>query len=163
MAPRPHRGAAEETKARYVLLYGDFRRVHRSGLIACVYRAAEWRHKGVEPAAHDLLQLLDRTSAWPLGAGPRRRAPRGAVAARPDQQSTCTLTLLSAVPDPLRTHTVTWVGWFATPAVTAARSVGFAAALPTSTGLAVHEQAETLVLKSTTYLPLALPVPFSWT
>jgi hypothetical protein len=33
--------------------------VHRSGLIACVYRAAEWRHKKVELADHELLQLLD--------------------------------------------------------------------------------------------------------
>ena len=55
-------GPAEETKARYAFVYGDFRRVHRTGLIACVYRAAEWRHKAVELAAHDLLQLLDRTS-----------------------------------------------------------------------------------------------------
>jgi hypothetical protein len=56
-------GAAEGTKARYAFAYGDFRRVHRSGLIACVYRAAEWRHKDIELAAHDLLQLLDRTTA----------------------------------------------------------------------------------------------------
>lgn len=56
-------GATEETKARYAFVYGDLRRVHRSGLIACVYRAAEWRHKAVELAAHDLLQLLDETSA----------------------------------------------------------------------------------------------------
>ena len=56
-------GAADETKARYAFVYGDLRRVHRSGLIACVYRASEWRHKGVELAAHDLLQHLDRTSA----------------------------------------------------------------------------------------------------
>jgi hypothetical protein len=55
-------GAADETKARYAFVYGDFRRVHRSGLIACQYRAAEWRHKEVELAAHDLLQLLDATS-----------------------------------------------------------------------------------------------------
>jgi hypothetical protein len=55
-------GAADETKARYAFVYGDFRRVHRSGLIACHYRAAEWRHKEVELAAHDLLQLLDSTS-----------------------------------------------------------------------------------------------------
>jgi len=55
-------GATEETKARYAFVYGDFRRVHRTGLIACVYRASEWRHKGIELAAHDLLQLLDRTS-----------------------------------------------------------------------------------------------------
>ena len=55
-------GAKDETKARYAFVYGDLRRVHRTGLIACVYRASEWRHKDVELAAHDLLQLLDRTS-----------------------------------------------------------------------------------------------------
>jgi len=56
-------GPSDDTKARYAFVYGDFRRVHRSGLIACVYRAAEWRHKQVELAAHELLQLLDKTSA----------------------------------------------------------------------------------------------------
>lgn len=56
-------GANDHTKARYAFVYGDFRRVHRSALIACVFRAAEWRHKAVELAAHDLLQHLDRTSA----------------------------------------------------------------------------------------------------
>ena len=55
-------GASEETKARYAFVYGDLRRVHRTGLIACVYRASEWRHKEVELAAHDLLQHLDATS-----------------------------------------------------------------------------------------------------
>ena len=55
-------GATDETKARYAFVFGDFRRVHRTGLIACVYRASEWRHKAVELAAHDLLQHLDRTS-----------------------------------------------------------------------------------------------------
>jgi hypothetical protein len=55
-------GASEETKARYGFVYGDFRRVHRTGLIACEYRAAEWRHKEIELAAHDLLQLLDKAS-----------------------------------------------------------------------------------------------------
>jgi hypothetical protein len=39
------------------------RRVHRTALIACVYRASEWRHKEVELAAHDLLQHLD-ASSW---------------------------------------------------------------------------------------------------
>jgi len=56
-------GAREQTKARYGYVSGDFRRVHRMGLIACLYRAAEWRHKAVELAAHDLLQRLDATSA----------------------------------------------------------------------------------------------------
>jgi hypothetical protein len=57
-------GAAEQTKARYGFVYGDFRRLHRTGLIACVYRAAEWRHKEVELAAHELLQYLDRKGWW---------------------------------------------------------------------------------------------------
>ena len=56
-------GAEDETKARHGFVYGDFRRVHRSALIASVYRASEWRHKDVELAAHELLQLLDETSA----------------------------------------------------------------------------------------------------
>jgi len=56
-------GAADDTKARYGFVYGDFHRVHRSGLIACQYRAAEWRHKEVELAAHALLQHLDGVRA----------------------------------------------------------------------------------------------------
>jgi len=56
-------GAPDETKGRYAFVFGDFRRVHRTALIASVYRASEWRHKEVELAAHELLQLLDATSA----------------------------------------------------------------------------------------------------
>ena len=56
-------GADEETKARYAFVYGDFRRPHRMGLIACHYRAAERRHKRIELAAHELLQYLDAKSA----------------------------------------------------------------------------------------------------
>jgi hypothetical protein len=55
-------GANDETKARYAFVVGDFSRVHRTGLIACVYRASEWRHKEVELAAHKLLQHLDKVS-----------------------------------------------------------------------------------------------------
>ena len=60
-------GANDETKARYAFVYGDLRRVHRTGLIACVYRAAEWRHKAVELAAHDLLQRLDKAAGIGVG------------------------------------------------------------------------------------------------
>jgi hypothetical protein len=52
-------GASDETKARYAFVFGDFRRVHRTGIIAVLYRAAEWRHKAVERAAYQLLQDLD--------------------------------------------------------------------------------------------------------
>ena len=55
--------AADERKARYAFVYGDFRRLHRMGLIACHYRAAEWRHKEIELAAHELLQYLDQRIA----------------------------------------------------------------------------------------------------
>ena len=56
-------GASDHTKARYAFVYGDFRRVHRMGIIACQYRAAEWRHKEIELAAHELLQRLDNRSS----------------------------------------------------------------------------------------------------
>ena len=55
-------GANDETKARHAFCVGDFSRVHRSGLIASVFRAAQWRHKDVELAAHELLQRLDRVA-----------------------------------------------------------------------------------------------------
>ena len=54
-------GANDETKARYAFVLGDFQRIHRPGIIACHYRAAEWRHKEIELAAHRLLQYLDKT------------------------------------------------------------------------------------------------------
>jgi hypothetical protein len=53
-------GAKDETKARYAFVFGDFRRLHRMGIIACHYRAAEWGHKEIELAAHRLLQHLDK-------------------------------------------------------------------------------------------------------
>jgi hypothetical protein len=68
-------GAPDETKARYAFVYGDLRRLHRTGLIACHYRAAEWRHKEIELAAHDLLQVLD-AKAGITPAGGRRGAAR---------------------------------------------------------------------------------------
>jgi hypothetical protein len=55
-------GANDGTKARYAFVYGDLRRLHRSGIIACHYRAAEWRHKEIELAAHELLQALDEAA-----------------------------------------------------------------------------------------------------
>lgn len=53
-------GATDETKGRYAFVVGDFKRVHRSAIIASHYRAAEWRHKAIELAAHQLLQVLDK-------------------------------------------------------------------------------------------------------
>jgi hypothetical protein len=56
-------GATDHTKARYAFVFGDFRRIHRMGVISCYYRAAEWRHTEIYIAAHELLQYLDGVSA----------------------------------------------------------------------------------------------------
>ena len=53
--------APDETKARYAFVFGDFRRLHRMGLIACYYRAAEWEHTEVMLAAHNLLLYLHKS------------------------------------------------------------------------------------------------------
>ena len=55
-------GATEETKRRYAFVVGDFRRLHRMGIISCYYRAAEWRHVAIYRAAHDLLERIDSGS-----------------------------------------------------------------------------------------------------
>ena len=52
-------GAKDSTKARYAFVFGDFRRLHRSGLMACRFRATQWDHKEIELAAHELIQRLD--------------------------------------------------------------------------------------------------------
>ena len=56
-------GASDETKARYAFVYGDFRRVHRSGLIACVSTGLP---SGATRTSSSRLtscsQLLDKTS-----------------------------------------------------------------------------------------------------
>ena len=60
MASRRRSTAAEETKERYGFPYGDFRRVHRSGLIAAKQRAAQNDYADIERAADSLLSLLDQ-------------------------------------------------------------------------------------------------------
>src|SRR4029077_20567494 len=62
-------GATDETKGRYAFVYGDFRRIHRMGLIACQFRAAEWRHKEIE--------LPPTTSSTWTRSAPDRAASAG--------------------------------------------------------------------------------------
>lgn len=61
--------ATDETKGRYAFVFGDFRRIHRTGIIACHFRAAEWRHKEIELAAHELLQDIDKKAPKRRGSG----------------------------------------------------------------------------------------------
>ena len=53
------REASEETKDRYNFPYGDFKRVHRDGVIAAKQRAAQYDHTAIEKAADELLELID--------------------------------------------------------------------------------------------------------
>src|SRR5262245_47408542 len=52
-------GARDETKARYAFVFGDFRRLHRMGLIACYYRDAEWSHREIQVAVHGLVVYME--------------------------------------------------------------------------------------------------------
>ena len=55
--------ASEETKDRYDFPFGDFRRLHRSGLIAAKQRAEQYDHDEIASAADDLIEKLDDASA----------------------------------------------------------------------------------------------------
>ena len=48
-----------ETKGAYSFPYGDFRRVHRSGVISGESRAGQHDHTAIRDAAKSLLQLID--------------------------------------------------------------------------------------------------------
>jgi len=43
-------GATDETKARYAFVFGDFRRLHRTGIIACHFLPGTVREGSVGPA-----------------------------------------------------------------------------------------------------------------
>jgi hypothetical protein len=49
----------DETKEHHKFPYGDFKKVHRRGVIAAKQRAAQNDYTEIEKAADDLLQLID--------------------------------------------------------------------------------------------------------
>jgi hypothetical protein len=57
---------AENSKRRYKFPYGDFKNVHRCGLLAVKSRAREHGYNEIENAATKLLQMIE-------SAGPRRQ------------------------------------------------------------------------------------------
>jgi hypothetical protein len=48
-----------DTKAHYKFPYGDFKKVHRCGLLAAETRAAQNKYDDIEKAAHQLHETLD--------------------------------------------------------------------------------------------------------
>jgi hypothetical protein len=50
----------ENTKGRYRFPYGDFKEVHRDGLLAAKERAAQQGYRDIEQAADELEQALEK-------------------------------------------------------------------------------------------------------
>jgi hypothetical protein len=55
--------APEDSLAHYLLPFGDFRAIHRSGVVVAKQRAAQSGDYVIEQAADDLLHLFDRLTA----------------------------------------------------------------------------------------------------
>lgn len=53
----------EDTKGRYKFPFGDFKTVHRDGLIAAKERAAQQGYRDIEKAADELLQQLEKKAS----------------------------------------------------------------------------------------------------
>ncbi len=53
----------EGSKARHKFPYGDFRKVHQSGLVAVRQRAAQNDYEDIYEAAGELLDIFDRMNA----------------------------------------------------------------------------------------------------
>ena len=53
------KSADRETKDAYSFPFGDFRKVHRSGVIAGEVRAAQFDHTEIRDALKSLLELID--------------------------------------------------------------------------------------------------------
>jgi hypothetical protein len=52
---------AENTKRRYKFPYGDFKNVHRCGVLAVQSRAGEYKYSEIENAAAELRALIEAT------------------------------------------------------------------------------------------------------
>jgi hypothetical protein len=72
----------EDTKGRYEFPYGDFKNVHRCGLLTAESRAGQYQHDDIESATAHLHGMLEGRKAAPAPkrsrAGSPRRTARGA-------------------------------------------------------------------------------------
>jgi hypothetical protein len=69
-----------QTKGRYEFPYGDFRNVHRCGVISAESRAGQYKHFDVERAAAHLLEMIDARTPSHKRA---RTIPHGRKGTRP--------------------------------------------------------------------------------
>jgi hypothetical protein len=73
----------KDTKGHYEFPYGDFKKVHRCGVITAESRAGQYKHFDIEKAAHHLHEMIDaradktgakRRGAHHSGPAPHRSA-----------------------------------------------------------------------------------------
>jgi hypothetical protein len=69
----------EETKGHYEFPYGDFKKVHRCGVLTAESRAGQYKHYDIENAAAHLHGMLDARKAASAPKRPRA-ASRGGTA-----------------------------------------------------------------------------------
>ena len=65
----------ENTKAHYAFPFGDFRDVHRCGVLAAESRAGQYRHYDIENAAAHLHGMLEGRKAATAPKRTRRASP----------------------------------------------------------------------------------------
>ena len=70
----------EDTKGHYEFPYGDFKDVHRCGVLSAESRAGQYKHYDIENAAHHLHGWLDERKA--ASAPKRSRAASAGKTAR---------------------------------------------------------------------------------
>lgn len=66
-----------DSKSRYKFPYGDFRKVHRCGVISAESRAGQYKYVDVEAAAKQLLERIDRRVEEEVAGGPGKRQSAG--------------------------------------------------------------------------------------
>lgn len=52
--------SGKKTKGHWEFPYGDFKKVHRAGVIAAKQRAAQYDHDDIVKAADELLQMINK-------------------------------------------------------------------------------------------------------
>ena len=66
----------EDTKGHYEFPYGDFKKVHRCGLLSAESRAGQYQHYDIENAVPHLHGMLDARKGAPASKRTRWASPR---------------------------------------------------------------------------------------
>jgi hypothetical protein len=68
---------SENNKGRYEFPFGDFRKVHRCGLLTAESRAGQYKHYDIENVAHHLHEMIDAGKRPAASGRSRTTSPGG--------------------------------------------------------------------------------------